>query len=266
MPVSKTAENVAKLSNKRSTSKIPSINEIPLKDGILETVQYKSILALCFSCRTKKELGVIYGDSGIGKSTALKSFVTNFNDTVMVTARTEMSLKDLLNVIASKLNIVLRGSRYERVCQIVECLQKSSKTLVIDEAENLVTYSVQKMEVLREIFDEASIGMILCGTPRLERLLTKGPSYRENLSQFYSRIDYRLKLNGIQEDEVRSLLDNLPVTADGADELVDYALNNERGGMRIFSKVLQRSLDLFYINGKNITRDIVREAAQLIQI
>ena len=52
------------------------------------------------------------------------------------------------------------------------------------------------MEILRGIFDQSNVGIVIAGEPRLETEL-KG-----NLARFANRMDFYYKLKGLSKNEV----------------------------------------------------------------
>lgn len=57
-------------------------------------------------------------------------------------------------------------------------------------------YTQKKMEILRGIFDQSNVGIVIAGEPRLETEL-KG-----NLARFANRMDFYYKLKGLSKNEV----------------------------------------------------------------
>ncbi|MGE5607313.1 MAG: AAA family ATPase [Bacteroidota bacterium] len=232
---------------------------------VVSLSEFKRMVSICLLCREEKELGVIVGNPGVGKTTALTEFVNRYkNEAIFITARQEMSVKDFLDCIGLQLRVHLNGSVYQRVAQLIRALKANPKTLVIDEAENLITNTVRKGEILREIYDEANVGMILCGTFKLKSLFVKGPNNKENLAQLYSRVSYYLKVGTMSEDEAVEILSNYNVTEAAKKELVRIALDPSHGATRTFIKALRMALKVIDVTGGEINKDVLREATQYL--
>ena len=72
--------------------------------------------------------------------------------------------------------------------------------LIIDEADKLINkYTQKKMEIIRGIFDQSDVGIVIAGEPRLEAEI-KG-----NLARFANRMDFYYKLKGLSPQEVKDL-------------------------------------------------------------
>lgn len=223
----------------------------------------KQVLAVCDLCQSEREIGVIVGPAGAGKTTALLKFLEMNPDAVYVRGDVSMTAKELLIELAERLGIDPGyGSLRSIMRRIVTRLREHPVLLIIDEADLLVSFTVRKLELLRTIHDEAQMGMVLCGMPRLAGYLLRGPSMRENLAQFYSRVAYTAKLTGLTRQEAEEILADFKMTDAARKALTARALDAKRGGMRRFAKLLGRCLDL--ADGEKITREIVDDAGRLL--
>jgi DNA transposition AAA+ family ATPase len=232
-----------------------------------ETQDFKQSIGMCFRCRHEKAMGLLVGPPGSGKTTVINSFAKSFNDTVLITARVTMAVKDLLEVIARAISVTVYGGNDQRFKQIAEALKHHPVTLIVDETENLITRtSISKIEILRQLHDIAGIGVIFCGTPRLEELIIRGPNGRDNLAQLYSRILYRYKLKGISGKEVTKILTQHTTDKAALNELSAIATNTARGGLRMFTNVLRRCLTISRDTGEPIIKDMELQATGMMII
>lgn len=224
-----------------------------------------AVMGLCARCAAEKELGVIIGHAGIGKTTAIQEYCKKNPEAVYLRADVTMSAKELLIEIGEKIGVILTyGTQRFMLRKIIARLRERPRPLIIDEADLLITHTVKKMEILRTIYDEARVGLILAGMPRLKGFLQKGPSLKENLAQFYSRVGYLHELEGLSRNEASQILEAYNVSDTAKEELILRATNPAFGGLRRFSKALKRSLALADQRNGQITREIVREADGLL--
>ncbi len=227
------------------------------------TSDAKQVLAVCDLCQSEREIGVIVGPAGTGKTTALLKFCESNPDAVYVRGDVSMTAKELLIEIADRLGIDAGyGSLRSVMRRIVTRLKERPALIIIDEADLLVSFTVRKLELLRTIFDESRCGLVLCGMPRLAGYLLRGPSMKENLAQIYSRVAYTAKLGGLARAEAEQILSEYELTEAARKLLVERALDSKRGGLRRFTKLLGRALDL--AGEQKITREIVEDAGRLI--
>ena len=234
---------------------------LPKESSVYRTTGFQDAYGVCAMCHKEKEIGVLTGSPGIGKTTTLKEFAKDYaGDVVYFTARPEMSVRDFIQQLASPLGLgVLYGSAYERTVAVIDALLRRPHTLVVDEAENLARSSVSKLEILRHVYDDAGVGVVMVGTPRLKTILVKGPSRRENLSQLYSRVGYFMEVSGLTEEDVGQILSAQKMTDAAKQELWRVAADTDYGGTRMFFKVWKLLQKVTNAENSEITRDTVRQ-------
>ncbi len=224
-----------------------------------------AVMGLCDRCAANKELGVIVAHAGIGKTTAMREYCKKNPEAVYLRADVSMSAKEVLIELGEKIGVILTyGSLRSMQRKIVARLRERPRLIIIDEADQLISYTVKKMEILRTLYDEAHIGLVLAGMPRLKGFLLKGPTLKDNLAQFYSRVGFMLELEGLKHAEVLQIIEGLNISDAAKEELILRATNPAFGGFRRFSKALSRAVNLADQRNGQITRDIVREADGLL--
>lgn len=242
---------------------------------VLPTRQLRFITAACQFCWEKGELGLVTGLSGVGKTTALREFARSHReeqDVVMLTARREMNVRDLADEIGASLRLCLFGSPHQRIRRIAEALGDRRYSLgqhrhliMVDEAENLVNRSIDKVETLRALHDDAGVGVVLCGTPQLESLILRGPNRKDTLSQLHSRIGLHWRVPPVEPEDIAAFLEGIRLNDTARRLLTEYAIDVQRGGMRMFVKVLKRSLDLMQAaERQEITGELVKQAVRML--
>ena len=201
-----------------------------------------------------RKMSVIIGSPGIGKTTVLKEFARREPGAVIITCRPTMRMRDMIDTIAGALGIVVSGSNDERVRRIQRALKgRTGDMLIFDEADHLYVWDTKKFEVIRQIWDETGVPVVMAGPPRLEDLLTRGGG-RQNLSQLYRR-KFEIRLNGIRADEVRKILDAYDVEPEAKRELIAIATDTRHGGMGNFVEIFGLCLDA--ANGGRVTTEIL---------
>jgi DNA transposition AAA+ family ATPase len=120
-----------------------------------------------------------------------------------VYASTAMGRASLVHEIARSFVCFPRGSAYSVLTGLVFTLRRRERrpVLVVDEAQHL-RHDFSLLEVLRELTDRAEIGLIVAGHDDLEKIFDPDTS---PLEQFIQRFDYRLRLPGLTETEVRTI-------------------------------------------------------------
>lgn len=224
---------------------------------LYETKEYKEAMGWCAYVYKKRKMGVLIGYPGSGKTTVLRNFCQTQPGVLYVEAWPQMRLGDLLETIAQGLGISIKGNNYKKTQALIDGLRgREDLMIVLDEAEHLAKDNVDKLEVLRKIWDNTGTPVILCGTEQLAAMITRGPR-RENLAQLYRR-KMEIKLKGVSPAEARNMLRSYNVAADAADDLAAIAGDVKHGGMGTFVEILDLCLEA--AEGGEITRAILASA------
>jgi DNA transposition AAA+ family ATPase len=127
-------------------------------------------------------MGLIYGDTGAGKTTATTWLITR-NNGVYVRALSTTTPSSLLRTIARELDLDPRPSNVETVELIVQRLAETGRPVFVDEADYLVTQQ-RLVETLRDIHDLATVPVVLIGMSGIERKLRSRPQLAGRVSQW----------------------------------------------------------------------------------
>src|SRR3990167_8645189 len=113
-------------------------------------------------------MGLIYGPTGYGKSTASAWFVNQCHG-VYVRAVALWSPSSMLETILRELRCEARGnSNARRVDAIIDKLAETGRPLFVDEADYLLD-SKRMIETLRDLHDLATVPVILIGMDGIQR-------------------------------------------------------------------------------------------------
>lgn len=208
---------------------------------VVETSDLKMVQFICEETIYSNEMGVIYGNAGTGKTIAAKRFVANRPDAVIIETVPGMSTKSLLIKILDQQGSKNAIGTVEQLLDLaVNNFKKSEQFLLIDEAENLTTKS---LEAIRRIHDFSNVPAILIGTYALIQNL-KGR--QGELLQLYSRISNKWEMKGLNDDDRNALFGDLGqhirrFTAD-----IRRSMSIFRKAQR-FSQLSNESLDVKHI-------------------
>ena len=134
------------------------------------------------------ETVVLYGQAGLGKTSALAAYIKKNPDAILVDSDPSFTAKVLLSNLANKVGAESRGSLHVLIEGLISRLKNSGRVILVDEAENL---PLRALECLRRIHDKTGIGLVLAGMPRL---LVNLRGSNGELKQLYSRVAFRLDL------------------------------------------------------------------------
>lgn len=115
-------------------------------------------------------LGVFYGYSGFGKTTAA-IYAANSCDAYQVQMKSTWTQKKLCQSLLQEMSIEPAKTIADMVDQISEELALSQRVLLIDEADFLVKRSM--IEIVRDIYESSGSPVVLIGEERLPRNLEK---------------------------------------------------------------------------------------------
>jgi len=174
------------------------------KMAIVQTADLTMVDCTCSEIVINQEMGVIYGKAGTGKTVAIKDWASKHPEAVLVETLPMMSAKELLLTILEALGQRnAQGSTVKLIKDIAKLFKKSERVLLIDEAENLTTKS---LEAIRRIHDFSQVPVVLIGTYALIQNL-KGRN--GELLQLYSRINNKWEMRGLSDDDRHTLFGEL---------------------------------------------------------
>lgn len=185
--------------------------EIPDVEGKLYTTENVRILDEQLEAAGDSALSLIYGAPGTQKSfvfqrrvaEALRRAGLEAPAMGYVYASSVMGRKSFVQEIARQFVVFPSGTAHQTLTNTIFALRrrKQKPVLIVDEAQHLGG-ELALLEVLRELVDRAGIGLIVAGHDHLEQIFDPD---RSPLEQFVQRFDYRLRLPGLSEKEVRQI-------------------------------------------------------------
>lgn len=226
---------------------------------ICETSDSVGIIAVCQSCQDYMGLGIIVGRSGFGKTFTLKYYAKS-PKVAYVECNESMNARDLIKAIEKTLALPhITGSIDDRLDNIKDFFNSNAGyLLVIDEADKLITkYTQKKAEILRNIYDQSDVGLILAGEPALEKMV------RQYIPRMANRIDFFYELEGLRKEEVQRYITGYEFEEEAEAEIVRRAINEKNGCFRLLDRTFKNVIRVS--NGK-ITLDTVRQASSMMLI
>lgn len=250
-------------SSENSRTNETSSYKVQHKPTFFESRDSASVIGVCSSCQEFLGLGIVVGKSGFGKTHALK-YYAKMPRVAYIECDDTMSCRDLVEAIESALGIPQSyGTIWKRVNGIREFFNVNHGYLIIvDEADKLISkYTQKKMEILRAIFDQADVGMIIAGEPRLESQI------KSYLARFANRVDFYTSLKGLTMKEVEKYLGSYNIEQDALNELVTRACNSQTGCFRLLDRTLNNVLRIVSERGKDvITLDVIAQASNMMML
>ncbi len=212
-----------------------------------------NIVAVCGLCQENISLGVIVGKSGYGKTHTLKQYAKK-GRVCYIECDDSMTSRDLVDAVGLSVGIP-RGSGgtvWSRVQAIKDFFDiNEGYLLIIDEADKLLTkYSAKKMEIIRTIFDQCRVGLVVAGEPALESML------KLYLPRFANRADYFIKMKGLADSEIRDYLKDLNASEEVLEIIISRGTNAQTGCFRLLNRTLKNILRIKTDNSVITKKDL----------
>ena len=228
----------------------------------IETQTAKIILEKCQQADERRELALLYGPSGIGKTFVVEEFIERCEkqansekpEVLFVTAHAASTPKSLMAALCLQAGIPHSGTAPTLAESLVRRLETGHYLIIVDEANHL---EIEAMELLRYVYDRGRLGVVLIGTLRLYEIFTNGSRPASELEQLWSRVGICELLPGLTEYEARQIiqqaLGRIPETT------TKQILRQTGNSIRRLAKLLEHLGEL-----KELNRD--RDLADLIPV
>jgi DNA transposition AAA+ family ATPase len=174
--------------------------------GFIETSLSRAIWKCCERAFLRQRLTCIFGESQIGKTTAVIEYQRRHNhgETYYLRMPTRGVLGDLFEALAHMLGIPT-GQKHRTLRRRIMESFDDRNLIIIDEAHQCLSThyggaGVSSLEFLREIHDERHCGMVICGTNVLRDGILRGSNSRI-LRQLWLRCHAPLYLPNIPTPE-----------------------------------------------------------------
>jgi DNA transposition AAA+ family ATPase len=212
--------------------------------AFVETQTVRKIWQICEAANIYKSVACVYGQSQIGKTWALKEYAMRHNhgQTRYVRLPAAAGVQMLIRAFAHASGISPKSSFEQLRERVVKSTDENTLWLVDELHQCFNTYQrharIACLELIREIHDLTSCGMVLCGT-NIARDEIENGQHKEMLAQLRRRGIFRLQLPeyapwpdrieiarhfGIQtppEGQVRKLVDDV-ITKHGLKAYTSY--------------------------------------------
>ena len=203
------------------------------------------------------ETVVLYGQAGLGKTSALAAYIKKNTDAILVDSDPSFTAKVLLSNLANKVGAESRGSLHVLIEGLISRLKNSGRVILVDEAENL---PLRALECLRRIHDKTGIGLVLAGMPRL---LVNLRGSNGELKQLYSRVAFRLDLGEKMPDaELEDIINQSLANIDA--ETVQELIVAANGNTRRLAKLVKGVIRMSKVNNLALDSGMVRRFADML--
>ncbi|MCO4789879.1 DNA transposition protein [Vibrio cholerae] len=181
-------------------------------------------------------MGLIHGESGFGKTTALQYlFNQDTTNGVYIRCCANDTPTSVLNRIAKECGLIPAGRAYQTLDDIIECIRRNEFSLFVDEADYVVG-SKKIMESFRDIYDNTEQPVVLVGMEEIARRI----SHRK---QLHNRISEWVVFQPADLEDVATFAEELmeidpQITIH--DEVLDHIRAKSRGVVRTILSALSK--------------------------
>lgn len=208
-------------------------------------------------CQTDNEIGIIYGASGLGKTTSIKEYAKRNNGVIIIEADESYTSKIIIHELYEKLGLTGQMTVHKMKKEITKKLKDSGWLVIVDEAEHL---KVSAFTTLRRLHDKSdySFGILFIGLKKLYLNLLK---LKGDFEYVTNRIGYCFALEELTIDDVELIVSQaIPNRPDLCKRFFELT----GGNARILVKLLKRTLRLASSNEQEVDETIIKKAIQVL--
>jgi hypothetical protein len=214
---------------------IPAAPQARRQPGWAETRTSARIADALNYCRTARDLGVVFGGAGLGKTSTARRYAEATPGVLLcsMTPETASSAAALEEALAAcgLTEFPSGAARMRR--ELARRLEGEGGLLIVDEAQHL---SLAGLESFRCLHDQVGCGLVFVGNSQVYSRLSGG-SRAASFAQLYSRVGMHLELTRPHKADVEAVAATWGVTA--APELAAlWKLAQTPGALRLVCKTL----------------------------
>ena len=215
-------------------------------------------LNACSFALLEKDIALLCGESGSGKSAAVRMFCQTNERCRLFLSSAEFTYPQALfdHLVCDVLNISMKKRGLPQLFPAaVEALRKES-LLVIDEADLLPPKCLSQ---LRRLHDLSGVGMVFVGLPTLPEML-RAPGCE--CRQLAERVGGFVMLSELNKTDAALL--GYAICPDLDQRTMGKLYDSSRGNIRAFTKILKRAVHLAAMAESPIGPEHIRSAAELM--
>lgn len=202
-----------------------------------------------------KDFSVIIGNAGNGKTETCKKYASE-NKLSLYIKINRSTVGVLLRAIAKELRIDSVGVTITLFERIINCMKGRDFVIVVDEADYL---NNKCLEMLRHISDDAEVGVVLIGLPRLQTMIT---DFKADYQQLLRRIGTFLDMsqNGKYNIvDATSIINSVFPTM--KEDTIKEFYKLSKGSIGTLTKLLGKSFEIAIQNSRDVPTIIDLEAS-----
>lgn len=168
-------------------------------------------------------MGLIYGDPGQGKTTAI-SYLLNHYDGIFLRANVTWTVTSMLQALMMELDLEPQYRRAPMIQSAIEALAMNRRPIFVDEADYLLRQT-DMLDALRDIYDSADVPVLMVMMEESPRLIKTN----RRLARFRRRITQWVEFQGISQEDTRKVCQERS-EVEITDDLITERLHPETRG------------------------------------
>lgn len=221
----------------------------------------KKILEMVHITHVARDILLLYGPAGCGKTTALKHYSENTNGAIYVEADvTTNSPRSILSLLMEAMGDTSTAATAAMMRQLVAKLKDTGRLIIIDEAQHLTPKS---FDCLRALNDKAGVGIVYSGNSSiLKRMYGR---MEEDFDQVHSRTGFHCSINNkYRLEDIQKLFTKHLMSAECLQFL--HKISQRKGGLRLMVKQYKLAANVATALGQELAVYHFEEAARRMGI
>lgn len=208
---------------------------LPPPPPFVRTPSAESFITAFEHAQYAPDMVVVAGAAGVGKTSAIQAYRALAANVWLISGEPCITTpRMILDEIAELLGLAEGRSSHRVSRAIVARMRGTRGLLVIDEAQELNTATLNQ---LRALHDLAGVGVALVGNEKVQSRI-EGGARKPEFAQLFSRIGMRVPRSGALKGDVDMLLDAWGIQGAGERRLL-VAIAREPGALRSMTKTLR---------------------------
>lgn len=249
-----------------------------MKESILprmHTSTQDAVLGGIIKHLSDQKMVIVLGEPGEGKTITILDFcLQNSKPSYYFRCSPNTTMNSLLIFIAKAIGVRITDNN-DQMQELIQVQLKNNPNycFVFDEVEYLANGNCKKLDVLRQIYDDTDVSIVICGTYELKDMIAGERKSNKKQNHNRSQLFRRLRLaefTMIDESEIYNYIAQLEkeyaVIFDSKvkSELVSQCRDRQNGGLGNFIEIIELLFSQVRPEWKAISHQLIRENGRVL--